>query len=168
MKTMRIIAIAAILMMFAIPAMNTDAQSLRIQQRVNFWVNVPFEMAESDMVLPAGDYVLYQILPNDLTLFALYKDNLASEPIAMIRTSRIGYAAKGYPGETKMLLDMDVESNHTYPVITGWNIPGMDGWQILSVVAEDNVMTYGYSNSRPAPVKADVVIKATSYGFSSK
>lgn len=164
MKTMRMIAIAAVLMVFAIPAMNASAQG-PIQKRVNFWINVPFEISESNMVLPAGDYVLYQILPNDLTLFALYKEDRTHPPIAMIRTTRIEYAASGYPGETRMLLDGDEERDENYPVITGWNIPGMDGFEIISVTGDNHSMVSSMVMPYARNKKAEVIIRAISYGF---
>jgi len=165
MKTLRTIAVAAILMMFVLPVMNASAQG-PIQKRVNFWINVPFEISESNMILPAGDYVLYQILPNDQTLFALYKDDRTHPPIAMIRTVRIEYAASGYPGETRMLLDRDEERDVIYPVITGWNIPGMDGFEIISVTGKDHSMISSLVMPYARNKSTEVKIRATSSGFS--
>lgn len=95
-----------------------------------------------DYLLPPGQYVLYQINQHAPNLFALYQNDLTHSPVAVIRTTRIEYQGSRYPGKTKMLLDIDEASSDLHPVIQGWNIPGEDGWAIISVVAKEHgVMT---------------------------
>lgn len=166
MKKPKVLMIAAILMIFTVPAIIVSAQGT-MQKRVNFWVNVPFVINEGEMVLPPGKYVLFQVKQNDLNLFGLFRDDLTSSPIAMIRTVRIDYTSRGYPGETEMLYEIDHEREQSYPVIDGWTIPGMDGWEIISVTGENHSM-----NSKPAISRSKngkkVVITATSSGFDSR
>jgi hypothetical protein len=62
-----------------------------------------------------------------------------------------------------MLVTNDGESDQSYPVITGWAIPGMDGWEITSVVGEKGAKL----NARIAKAdrKKEVHIVTTSSGF---
>ena len=125
------VATALILMM----AVASSAQG-PLQKQVDYTINVDHALRMGDYVLPAGRYELFQISPNDLNLFALYKNNRMHSPIAMIRTARIDYQAAGYPSKTKIMLTIDQESNsrENLPVLKGWTIPGFDGWEIISVV----------------------------------
>ena len=109
-----------------------------LHKRINYSINAKYSLRLGDYILPPGDYVLYQISANDLNLFALYQKDMARAPIAMIRTTRISYSASDYPEHTRMLLDYAESDTGTYPVIQGWTIPGEDGWQIISVVANKN------------------------------
>jgi len=113
-----------------------------IHKRINYTINVSHALRMGDYLLPPGRYVLYQIDQNDLNLFALYQDEMTHSPIAMIRTTRIEYQSHKFPEKTKMMLDIDETSGDAHPVLQGWNIPGEDGWEIISVVAKDDkVMT---------------------------
>ena len=107
-------------------------------KRVNYSINANYSLRLGDYILPPGDYVLYQISANDVNLFALYQKDMARSPIAMIRTTRINYSGGDYPDHTRMLLDYAESDAEAYPVIQGWTIPGEDGWQIISVVANKN------------------------------
>jgi hypothetical protein len=109
-----------------------------LHKKVNYSINVRYSLRMGDYILPPGSYVIYQIWQNDLNLFGLYQKDLAREPIAMIRTSRIEYNTGNYPGKTRLLLNTEETNTETYPVLRGWNIPGEDGWEIISVVAKDN------------------------------
>lgn len=109
-----------------------------IQKRVNYKINVSHALRMGDYMLPPGNYVLYQISQNDLNLFALYQNDMARSPIAMIRTTRIEYNGNDYPERTSMMLDIDESSADAHPVLRGWNIPGQDGWQIIGVVSKDD------------------------------
>lgn len=109
-----------------------------IQKRVEFDVNGQFSMRMENYLLPAGHYVLYQVDPNNLNLFALYLDNLTHPPIAMIQTTRIMYPSYRPPEHTRMLLNYSESTDQAQPVITGWTIPGDDGWQIIGVVPKNN------------------------------
>ncbi|HZM88626.1 MAG TPA: hypothetical protein VFF31_19030 [Blastocatellia bacterium] len=105
-----------------------------LQKRVNFTVNVPFELKKGEAVLPPGNYVLFQISQSDPQLFALFPEDLTHEPIAMIRTTRIDYSGNRYPRKTRLLMDTEESWPQKYPVLEGWNIPGDDGWEVISTV----------------------------------
>jgi hypothetical protein len=105
-----------------------------LRKRVNFTISAPYELKKSDIVLPPGHYVLYQISDNAPHLFALYRDNTAHAPIAMITTVRIDYSPDRYPSRATMLMDIDETSSSGNRVLEGWNIPGEDGWQAISSV----------------------------------
>ena len=129
-------AIAAVLMIAAWSSLAL-AQG-PIHKRVNYSINVSHALRMGDYILPAGKYVLYQPNQNDVNLFALYNMDLRRSPIAMIRTTRVDYHANDYPDDTRLMLSMDETSSDNHPVLRGWTIPGMDGWEIISVVAKDN------------------------------
>src|ERR1043165_403836 len=74
------------------------------QERINFTINGPFELKKANIVLPAGNYVLFQINPNDRSVFGLYRDDLMHSPIAIISTVRIDYDKGRLPQKTKILL----------------------------------------------------------------
>ena len=140
MRHIRRSAIAAILTLVATASM-AFAQG-PIQKRVNYTINVDHALKMGDYMVPAGKYVLYQVSANDLNLFALYQNDMTHSPIAMIRTTRIEYSGGDYPDKTRIMLDIDESSSDVHPVLRGWNIPGMDGWEIISVVAKNrSVMT---------------------------
>ncbi|HST20103.1 MAG TPA: hypothetical protein VLR90_03240 [Blastocatellia bacterium] len=136
MKGMRKSALVAILMIVAAASM-AFAQG-PMQKRINYTINVSHTMRMGDYLMSPGRYVLYQISQNDLTLFALYRNDTTHSPVAMIRTTRIEYQSGDYPSKTNMILDIDESSSDLHPVIRGWNIPGEDGWEIVSVVAKDD------------------------------
>jgi hypothetical protein len=107
-----------------------------VQKRLNFTIDGPFALEEGGNVLESGDYVLYQINQNNPKLFALYSEDLTNEPVAMIQTVRIDYQFGEYPEEATVTLNIDEESEDysDLPVLTSWMIPGMDGWEVISVV----------------------------------
>jgi hypothetical protein len=90
-----------------------------LHKRVNFTVNVPFELKKGRAVLPPGNYVLFQINTNDPQLFALYQEDMTHAPIAMIRTTRIDYSARRYPSKTRLLMDTDESWPQKYPTLEG-------------------------------------------------
>lgn len=106
-----------------------------MRKRVNFSINVPYELKKSNIVLPPGSYVLYQISDTAPHLFALYRDNTRHSPIAIISTVRLGYSATGFPSKTRMLMETDESSPDGNKVLEGWNIPGDDGWEAISSVS---------------------------------
>lgn len=87
--TLRRFALAGVFLI-ALAAVPVLAQG-PLHKRINFSINVPFEMKKANIVLPPGNYVLFQMNSNDPHLFALYRDDLTHSPIAMIRTTRIDY-----------------------------------------------------------------------------
>ena len=105
-----------------------------LRKRVNFTITAPYELKNSDVVLPPGNYVLYQISDNAPHLFALYRDSMRHSPIAMISTVRIDYGPNRYPNKSTMLMEIDERSTSGNLVLEGWNIPGEDGWQAISSV----------------------------------
>jgi len=106
----------------------------QLGRRIDFSINTPFALRMGDYMLPAGTYVLHRVLENDPNLFALHPGDLTHEPIAMIRTARIEYQSGRYPEDTKLFVDMDEVSPDNHPVVQGWTVPGMDGWEVISVV----------------------------------
>jgi hypothetical protein len=140
MKSLRISALAAFLL-------GTVAASLAFAQgpvhkRVNYTINVSHSLRMGDYMLPPGRYVLYQPNQNDTNLFALYQDDMTHSPIAMIRTTRIEYGTGEAPEDTGMMIEVDESSADSRLMLKGWNIAGMDGWEIISVVSKkDGVLT---------------------------
>ena len=115
---------------FVIPALGQGP----LRKRINFTINEPYALKKSDVVLPAGNYVLYQVSETVPNLFWLYRDNTGNTPIAMINTVRIDYNSARYPGKTKMLMEIDESSPGANRVLEGWNVPGEDGWAAISSV----------------------------------
>ena len=132
MLRLRTLALTAILLV-GVVAVPSLAQG-PLHKRVNFTVNVPFELKKGRTVLPPGDYVLFQINTDDPQLFALYPEDMTHSPVAMIRTTRIDYSGNRYPRKTHLLMDTDESWPQRYPVLEGWNIPGDDGWEVISTV----------------------------------
>jgi hypothetical protein len=106
----------------------------QMRKRVDFSINTPFALRMGDYLLPPGSYVLRQVIDNDSNLFALHPQDLTNEPIAMIRTTRIDYQSSKYPDDTKLFVEMDEVSPDNHPVLQGWTIPGLDGWEVIGVV----------------------------------
>jgi hypothetical protein len=106
-----------------------------IQKRVNFTIDSPFKIETGNSIMPPGDYVLYQINRNNTKLFALYQDDLTEGPVAMIQTVRVGYLPGEYPEESELFLNTDEQSDaQSVAELIGWTIPGLDGWEVISVV----------------------------------
>ena len=132
MLKLRMFALGAIFLISAVvvPALAQGP----LHKRVNFTISVPFELKKGKAVLPPGDYVLYQINAQDPNLFALYPRDMTHSPIAMIHTTRIDYSAGHYPSHTRLLMDTDESWPQKYPVLEGFNIPGEDGWAVISAI----------------------------------
>jgi hypothetical protein len=100
-----------------------------------FTVSVPYRLRMGNYLLPAGYYTLKQVSANDLNLFFLYQGDKRHSPIAAVRTVRVDNTVRGYSDDTDMTWKIDEESGtRVVPVISGWEIPGEDGWEIISVV----------------------------------
>ena len=134
MDPIRKSALAAVILLAAMAVMAFGQGPLH--KRVNYTINVSHALRMGDYMLPAGKYVIYQINENDTNLFALYPGELTHSPVAMIRTTRIEYPNREYPSKTGLFLDIDESSRDAHPVLKGWNIPGEDGWEIISVVSK--------------------------------
>jgi hypothetical protein len=111
-----------------------------MQARINFSTSAPFELKGANVVLPAGDYVLFQIDPRDRTLFALYHEDMTHSPVAMLRTVRIYHDLGRLPGKTKMIMDTDEGSPDNLAVLEGWNVPGDYGWEVIAVTPSKHLL----------------------------
>ncbi len=114
-------------------AITTYAQGPMLKQ-VNFSINTPYALQVGEYLLPAGNYVLHQVLQNDPNLFALHPQDLSKEPIAMIRTVRVSFPPASLPEDTKIFVEIDEGTPNAHPVVQGWTIPGSDGWEVIGVV----------------------------------
>jgi hypothetical protein len=111
-----------------------------MQARINFSTSAPFELKGTNVVLPAGDYVLFQIDPRDRTLFALYHEDMRNSPVAMLRTVRIYPHLGRFPGKTKLMMDTDEGSPDNLAVLEGWNVPGDYGWEVIAVTPSKHLL----------------------------
>ncbi len=136
MRTIKKSMLATILMVTALATFSFGQGP--VNKRLNYTINVPYELQVGNYILPMGKYVLYQIEANDPNLFALYEEDMTHEPVAMIRTTRVEYQTGEYPEKTKFMFNIDETSAQSTPILRGWTIPGQDGWEVISVVAKDN------------------------------
>ena len=102
------------------------------QEKIHFTASTPFELKGTNMVLPAGKYVLFQIRPNDRYQFALYHGDMTDSPVALIRAVRIYYDLGRLPGKARMLMDINESSPQNYPLLEGWSVPGDYGWRVIA------------------------------------
>ncbi len=160
--TLRRNGLLAILMLLTTLTVTGLAQG-PLQKQVNYDINAPHALRMGKYVLPPGRYVLYQINTNNPNLFALYRGDRTNPPIAMIQTVRIDYAATGYPEKTRIFLNIDEEDSgrNSLPEVRGWTIPGMDGWEIISVVESRKGMLarasdYRMTNGRKTVARASL------------
>ena len=132
MRSLRNLAILLVVMAsLAVPGLAQGP----LQKRVEFTINVPYRLRMQNYMLPAGNYTLFQISQRDPSLFALYEgDDMMHSPIAMIQTVRVEYSNMRYPNRTAMHWHLDEIQSTGDPVVTGWDIPGSDGWEIVAVV----------------------------------
>jgi len=137
-------ALGAIFMMSAalVPALAQGP----LHKRINFTISAPFELKKGKAVLLPGNYVLYQINAADPNLFALYSEDMTHSPVAMIHTVRIDYSRR-YPSHTRLLMDTEESWPQKYPVLEGFNIPGEDGWAVISSVTRWRGMNVTTSRS---------------------
>jgi hypothetical protein len=106
-----------------------------LKKQVDFSVSADYRLSMKGYVLPAGNYILFQVSNNNPGLFALYQGDMTSSPIAMVQTTRIDYSTR-WPQKTKMHWQIEQAYDRSIPTITGWQIPGTDGWEIVAVVPE--------------------------------
>jgi len=103
---------------------------------MKFSINVPYKLRMGDYILPAGKYVMIQVLKDDVNLYSLHPVDLTHGPIAMVRTTRVrnNGSINPTPETSEMLIRINEDSSgNAIPVIRGWTIAGDDGWQIISV-----------------------------------
>ena len=111
------------------------------QNKINFTIDAPFELKGTRVVLPPGDYILFQLVPQDRNLFALYRGtDMTHSPVAMLRTVRIYHDLGRLPGKTNMILDIDEGSIGNYAVLEGWNVPGEWGWEVVSATPRHSLV----------------------------
>ena len=128
--TLRRLALALVFLMSA--AFGTAfAQGGIQQEKIHFTATTPFELKGTNVVLPSGKYILFQIKPNDRYQFALYQGDMTHSPVATIRAVRIYYSLGRLPGKTKMLMDINEASPQNYPLLEGWAVPGDYGWRVI-------------------------------------
>jgi len=108
------------------------AQVSHPQEKIHFTASTPFELKGSDLLLPAGEYVLFQIKPNDRYEFALYQGDMTHSPVAIIRAVRVYYDLGRLPSKAKMIMDIDESSPQSYPLLEGWTVPGDYGWRVIN------------------------------------
>ncbi len=130
-----------------------------LHDRVNFTIDTPFKLKVGGYAFPPGKYILYQEIQTDPGLFQLYPDNLTNTPIATFHTVRVEYRTGEYPDEARVrfkgtstgtvravtvdakemsvVLNIDKWTYDGIPLLRGWDIPGKDGWKIISVEAAD-------------------------------
>ena len=125
--------LALLLIAMSVLGLSTLAEPLRKQ--MNFTVSADYRLGMKGYVLPAGNYILYQINDNNSNLFALYQDDMTTSPIAMVQTTRIEPSAR-WPQNTRMHYEID----DAIPTITGWQVAGMNGWEIIAVVPKGRGM----------------------------
>lgn len=137
MKVPKGFAFAVVLMIFT-TAITGYAQG-KARDRVNFNINSRFELRMGDYVLPPGKYILQEVgATASPDLFALYQETRMNAPIAMIQTTRIRYNAGEYPDKAQILLAFDPEDKvFGVPTLTGWKVPGKDGWRVTGVVEKE-------------------------------
>jgi len=135
MKTLKNIAIT--LAIFAFMGLPALAQG-PIIKRLNFDINVPYQLRMTDYVLPEGHYILKQVDQNDINLFWLYKDDMMHSPIAVVRTVRNAVISRDLPQKTELLMRFNESGDEAMPIVRGFTIPGEDPFQIISVVPKNS------------------------------
>lgn len=126
------------------------AQGEPPKKLIHFTINVPYELKVGNLVLPSGKYILYQVMESDANLFGLHPTDLTHEPIAAVRTVRIEYPGRiGYPGKHfTVFFDNEEMTRGDHPVMTGWAVTGLDGWEIVSVVEKKDAFRRWTAMSR--------------------
>lgn len=104
-------------------------------QRLNleFDINQPYTIGDSNLTLPAGHYVLHQVLRDDLSLFALYQGDRTRPPMAEVWTTSTDYRGSSLLPHSKVIYSMNEQDGESNPVLNGWKIPGWSGWKIIAV-----------------------------------
>jgi hypothetical protein len=106
--------------------------SAQLRKRLHFTINAPYRIRMANVVLPEGRYTIQQVSENDLNLFFLFEGDNVRSPVAAIRTVSNGSTAR-WPDRVAVHWRIDERELNTLPIITGWDIPGYTGWEIISV-----------------------------------
>lgn len=131
-----IIATTLLVITLGIPAFSRSST----HERVEFEINVPFRLAHSNVLLPPGKFLLYQPDANDSNLFALYPDDLMHLPIAWITTTRVEHLTGNNSERTDLMTDIDEEDGGA-SIISGWDVAGEDGWEVIAVYLPSEART---------------------------
>jgi hypothetical protein len=134
----RNVSLALVLLLGAVVA--PAIAQVPVQEKIHFTVSTPFQLKGNNTILPAGDYLLFQVKPNDRHLFALYQGDMTHSPVAMVHAVRIYYSLGRLPGKARMLLETDETSPQNYMVLEGWNVPGDYGWRVIGVTPRSELL----------------------------
>jgi hypothetical protein len=74
----------------------------------------------------------------DLNRFALFAGDEMEEPVAILHTTRVDFTTGEYREKSGIALTIDEARPGAQPVLRGWVIPGEDGWEVISVDANDS------------------------------
>lgn|SRR5262245_5861134 len=80
------------------------------QEKNHFDANKSFQLKGTNMLLPPGHYILFQIKPDDRYNFALYQGDMTHSPVAIIQAVRIYYSLGRLPGKAQMLMEPEESS----------------------------------------------------------
>src|SRR5262245_48886370 len=103
------------------------------QEKIHFDAHKTCQLKGTNILLPPGHYILFQIKPNDRYQSALYQGDMTHSPVAMSQAVRIYYSLGKLPGKAQMLMEPDESSPQNTPVLEGWNVPGDYGWEVMRV-----------------------------------
>ena len=104
--------------------------------KIRFTITVPYSLTVGGYTLPAGHYILFEDSQN-ASLFRLYENDMAREPLATIYTVRGRYGpALSRHGDAELALVIDESSSDLHPVLKGFGVPFADPWQIVSVATK--------------------------------
>jgi len=104
------------------------------RERIDFTISTPFKLRKSDVVLPAGKYLLEQEGIGEGNAFALYSDPM-KKPLAVLETVSFddGFLTPT-PENTEIMLDRTTLPEGEVPMLEGWRLPGGEEWQVIAVV----------------------------------
>lgn len=129
---MRPLLVALAIAVSVLPAMGQEAS----RERINFTISAPFKLRKSDVVLPAGKYILQRENNGEGNLFGLYTD-LMHLPLAMIETLTIyDDFSTPRPDKAEILLDRTTVAEGEVPVLEGWKVAGGEAWQVIGAVPD--------------------------------
>lgn len=135
--TLRKLSLAVV---FMIGSAVLPALAQHPEARIFFTTEAPFELRGTNVVLPAGNYILSPLDTRERLTYVLYHEDMRHSPVATIRTMRIIRDLGMLPGRTRMIMDIDESSPQTLKVLEGWNVPGEYGWEIISVTPSKHLL----------------------------
>lgn len=103
-------------------------------ERINFTISAPFKLRKSDVVLPAGRYILQQEGIGEGNAFALYTDPM-KKPLAVLETvSFYNDVSTATQEDMEIVLDRTNVPQGEVAVIEGWKLADGEEWQVIGVV----------------------------------